>query len=72
MMRCCSGSIICLELGANDLQNFAYVPANATATLSSLASLKFQIVDISGAGLPSLPWKGPLNECCCVAVYHKA
>jgi len=39
-----------------------YGPADATATSSSLASLKFRIVYLSGAGLPRLfRKKRPLN-----------
>jgi len=48
--------VISLDLGAND---FAYSPADATATSSSLASLKSRMVYLSnGAGLPRLSWKG--------------
>jgi len=36
---------------------FAYGPADATATLSSLAPVKSRIVYLSGAGLPRLFWK---------------
>jgi len=36
---------------------FAYGPADATATPSSLASVKSRMVDLSGAGLPRLSWK---------------
>ena len=36
---------------------FAYGPADATATPSSLAPLKSRMVHISGAGLPRLSWK---------------
>ena len=36
---------------------FAYGPADATATRSSLAPVKSRIVYISGAGLPRLSWK---------------
>ena len=36
---------------------FAYGPADATATPSSLASVKFRMVYLSGAGLPRLSWK---------------
>jgi len=43
---------------------FAYGPADATATLSSLASVKSRMVYLSGAGLPRLSWKKrPLNVC---------
>jgi len=46
---------------------FAYGPADATATHSSLASLKSRMVYLSGAGLPRLSWKKkPLND---VVVY---
>jgi len=34
-----------------------YGPADATATLSSVASLKSRIVYLPGAGLPGLCWK---------------
>ena len=42
---------------------FAYGPADATATPSSLASVKSRMVCLSGAGLPRLSWKRPLNRC---------
>jgi len=41
---------------------FVYGPADATATPSSVASVKSRMVCLSGAGLPSLSWKKrPLN-----------
>jgi len=46
--------VICLEQDAND---FAYDPADATATLSSLAPVESRTVYFSGAGLPTLSWK---------------
>ena len=43
---------------------FAHGPADATATPSSLASLKSRMIYLSGAGLPRLSWKKrPLNRC---------
>jgi len=42
-----AGIVICLEWGAN-----VYGPADASATLSSLASLKFRLVNLSVADLP--------------------
>jgi len=36
---------------------FAYVPADATATPSSLAPVKSRMVFLSGAGLPRMSWK---------------
>jgi len=45
--------VICLKRGANDLL-FAYVPADATTTPSSLAPVKSRMVYLSGAGLPRL------------------
>ena len=36
---------------------FAYGPADATATPSSLASVKSRMVYLSGVGLPRLSWK---------------
>ena len=36
---------------------FAYGPADATATPSSLVSVKSRMVYLSGAGLPRLSWK---------------
>ena len=45
--------VICLECGANDLHG----PSDATATPSSLASVKSRMVYLSGAGLPGLSWK---------------
>jgi len=46
--------VICLELGTNDLLMGL---ADATATPSSVASLKSRLVCLSGAGLPRLSWK---------------
>jgi len=45
--------VICQELGTNDLHG----PADATATPSSLASLKPRMVYLSGACLSRLSWK---------------
>jgi len=42
---------------------FGYGPADATATTSSLAPVKIRMVYLSGAGLPRLSWKKPLNGC---------
>jgi len=39
------------------VQIIAYSPADATATPSSLASLKSRMVYPSGVGLPRLSWK---------------
>jgi len=39
------------------VQMIAYGPADATATPSSLASVKSRMVYLSGAGLPRLSWK---------------
>jgi len=36
---------------------FAYCPADATATLSCLVSLKSRLLSLSGASLPRLSWK---------------
>jgi len=36
---------------------FAYGPADATATPSSLAPVKSRMVYLSGVGLPRLSWK---------------
>jgi len=52
VMRCWCGN-----LSAVRCKWFAYGPADATATLSSLASLKFRWVNIAVAGLPMLLWK---------------
>jgi len=38
-------------------KRFAYGPADATATPSSLAPVKAIMVYLSGAGLPRLSWK---------------
>jgi len=38
-------------------KSFAYGPADATATPSSVAPVKFRMVYLSGAGLPRLCWK---------------
>ena len=46
--------VIRLEQGAND---FAYSPADATATSSSLAPVKSRMVYLSGAHLPKLSRK---------------
>ena len=46
--------VICLEQGAND---FAYGPADATATPSFLAPVKSRMGYLSGAGLPRLSGK---------------
>jgi len=46
--------VICLERGAND---FAYGPADATATPSFLAPVKSRMGYLSGAGLPRLSGK---------------
>jgi len=47
---------------------FAYGPADATATLSSIASLKFRLVYLSDAGLPRLSWKRLLMDVVVVVV----
>jgi len=41
---------------------FAYGPADATATPSSLAPLKSRMVYLSGAGLPRLSWKKAIKQ----------
>ena len=41
---------------------FAYGPADATVTPSSLASVKSRMVYVSGAGLPSLSWKKAIKR----------
>ena len=48
--------VICLQRGANDLHMFAYGPADAAATPSSLAPVKSRMVYRyrSGASLPGL------------------
>ena len=56
-----TGVVICLERSANDLIEQAYGPADATATLSSLASLKSppfwcRLTQV-------VPEKRPLNGC---------
>ena len=45
--------VICLERG----EMIAYGPADATASPSSVAPVKFIMVYLSGAGLPRLSWK---------------
>jgi len=48
---------------------FAYGPADATATSSSLASVKSRMVYLSGAGLPGCPGKKAIKRICvCVCV----
>ena len=53
---------------------FAYGPADATATPSSLAPVKSRMVYLSGAALPRLSWNRPLNgrssisSCMCKSV----
>jgi len=42
---------------------FAYCPADASATPWSLAPVKSRMVYVSGARLPRLSWKRPLNRC---------
>jgi len=45
---------------------FAYGPADATVTPSSLASLKSRLVYVSGTGLPRLSWKESVKRMCCL------
>jgi len=45
-----------LSAGSEE-EMIAYGPADATATLSSLASLKSRMLNLSGAGLPMMLWK---------------
>ena len=67
VMRCWCG-----YLSGARCKWFAYGSADATATLSSLASAKSRMVCPSGAGLPRLSWKNrPLNGCMCVCVHYK-
>jgi len=54
--------VICLERGANDLH---YGLADATATPSSLASLKSRTVYLSVSGLPRLSWKKAVKRMQC-------
>jgi len=50
--------------GYSQSRLFAYCLADATATLSCLASLKYRLLNLSGAGLPRLSWKHmALNGC---------
>ena len=64
-MRCWRGCLSGLRC-----KRFAYGSAHATATPSSLASVKSRMVYPSGTGLPRLSWKKrPLNGCVCVFVY---
>ena len=52
-----------------EVQWFAYGPANATATLWSLASAKSRMVYPSGTDLPRLSWKKAVKRLCvCVCV----
>jgi len=44
---------------------FAYGPADATATPSSLAPVKSRMVYLSGAGLPRLSWKKAVKRMQC-------
>jgi len=46
-----------MVMSAVTCKRFAYGPAAATATLSSLAPVKSRIVYLSGAGLHRLSWK---------------
>ena len=41
---------------------FAYGPADATAALSSLASLKSDWINLYGAGLPGCPGKMAIKQ----------
>ena len=47
----------CVYLSGVCCKWFSYGPADATATLSSLATVKSRMVYLSGAGLPRLSWK---------------
>ena len=65
VMRCWRGYVSGVRC-----KRFAYGPAYATATPSSLPSLKSAWFGLSGAGLPRLSWKKmPLNECQSVFQY---
>ena len=60
--------MLCVRYWHGDLSGarckwFACGPADATATSSSLAPVKSRMVCLSGAGLPRLSWKRPLNGC---------
>jgi len=58
-----SGEVLaCLSVWS-EVQMIAYGSADATATPSSLAPVKSRMVHVSGAGLPRLTWKRPLNGC---------
>jgi len=57
--------VICLELGANDLH---MVPLMPLPPPSSLAPVKSRMVYLSGASLPRLSSKRPLNGCSVVVV----
>jgi len=46
----------------------AYGPTDATATPSSLAPVKSRMIYLSGASLPRLCWKKPLNDVVVVVV----
>ena len=52
-----SGEVLAWLSVWSEVQIFAYGPADATATPSSLASLKSRMVYLSGAGLSRLPGK---------------
>ena len=57
VMRCW-----CDYLSGAKCKGFAYVPSDATATLSSLASLQSRMVLPFGADLPWLSWR-PFKGC---------
>jgi len=50
--------------GSGSRCRFAYGPADATATPSSLASVKSRMVHLSGASLPRLSWKKAVKRVC--------
>ena len=52
--------VICLQRGVNDLRMVQLIPLSPPTPLASLKSIMFYL---SGASLPRLSWKRPLNEC---------
>jgi len=67
MVRYCCG-----YLSGARCKWFAYGPADATVTPSSLASLKSRVVYLSGAGFPSCPGKKAIKWMyCSVVVFCK-
>jgi len=55
-------------LSAVKCKLFAYGPADATATPSSVAAVKYKLFTFLVLAYPGCPGKGPLNGCSSVVV----